>query len=196
MLLNGISTSPLRNAHVAYNEKEILFVGGSDASPSPDFLSPGQRQPDLDLPDFTLLPGLIEAHTHLSLEGAELDAHQRAVHLKQTPEALLKAARRRLEKLVRIGVISVRDAGDKDGVGLTLSKLYQSEGRPLMPYVDSPGAAIHHKGRYGSLMAEPIEKFDSLMHCVEARVKAGADRIKLIATGIINFKQGRVTTEP
>ena len=66
-----------------------------------------------------------------------------------------------------------------------------------MPYVDSPGAAIHHRGRYGSFMAEPIEDFASTpRQCVEARVKAGADRIKLIPTGIINFKKGAVTAEP
>jgi imidazolonepropionase-like amidohydrolase len=65
-----------------------------------------------------------------------------------------------------------------------------------MPYVDSPGAAIHHQGRYGSFMAEPMENFASPGKCVEARVKAGADRIKLIPTGIINFKKGAVTTEP
>jgi len=192
--MDGTSSRPLRNAYVVYSNKEILFVG--ENSPPANLLNPNQRKPDLDLPEYTLLPGLIEAHAHFFLEGAELDAHQRAAHLKQTPEALLKAAQRRLEKLVRIGVIAVRDAGDKDGVGLALSKLYQSEDRPLMPYVDSPGAAIHHKGRYGSLMAEPIEKFDSPKHCVETRVKAGADRIKLIATGIVNFKQGKVTTEP
>ena len=65
-----------------------------------------------------------------------------------------------------------------------------------MPYVDSPGAAIHHKGRYGSFMADPIENHASLRACVESRIKAGADRIKLIPTGIINFKKGAVTTEP
>jgi imidazolonepropionase-like amidohydrolase len=45
-------------------------------------------------------------------------------------------------------------------------------------------------------MGEPIENFASPRECVEARVKAGADRIKLIPTGIINFKKGAVTTEP
>ncbi len=59
-----------------------------------------------------------------------------------------------------------------------------------MPYIDSPGAAIHHKGRYGSFMAEPIENFPTAAECVAARVEAGADRIKLIPTGIINFKHG------
>jgi imidazolonepropionase-like amidohydrolase len=45
-------------------------------------------------------------------------------------------------------------------------------------------------------MGDPIENFGTPRQCVEARVKAGADRIKLIPTGIINFKKGAVTTEP
>ena len=65
-----------------------------------------------------------------------------------------------------------------------------------MPYVDSPGAAIHHHGRYGSFMAEPMRDCGSPRECVAARIAAGADRIKLIATGIINFKKGAVTTAP
>jgi len=193
-LLDGISAKPFRNTHVVYEKSRILFVG--ENSPPPDLLNTGRRGPDLDLPDYTLLPGLIEAHAHFFLEGGELNLDKRSAYLKQTPEELLKAAHGRLEKLVQLGVIAVRDAGDKDGVGLALSKLTAGANRPLMPYVDSPGAAIHHKGRYGSFMAEPIENFASLKECVEARVKAGADRIKLIPTGIINFKKGAVTSEP
>jgi len=193
-LLDGVSSKPLRNAHVVYDQSTILFAG--ENSPPSNLLSANQQQPDLDLPDYTLLPGLTEAHAHFFLEGGELDLDKRSAYLKQAPEDLLNAARARLGKLVRLGIIAVRDAGDKNGVGLALSKLYASGQRPAMPYVDSPGAAIHHKGRYGSFMAEPIEDFDTLKHCVEARVAAGADRIKLIPTGIINFKQGAVTAEP
>ncbi len=193
-LLDGIGTKPLRNAHVVYDKNQILFVG--ENSPPANLPAAGRRAPDLELPDYTLLPGLIEAHAHLFLEGGELDPEKRSAYLKQTPTELLQLARPRLEKLVGLGIIAVRDAGDKDGVGLVLSKLYAGADRPLMPYVDSPGAAIHHRGRYGGFMAEPMEDFATPAQCVEARVKAGADRIKLIPTGIINFKQGAVTTEP
>jgi imidazolonepropionase-like amidohydrolase len=195
-LLDGVSTQPLRNAHIVYDRKQILFVGDAQNSPPADLLNAGQREPDSDLPEFTLLPGLIEAHAHLFLEGGELSLEKRAAYLKQSPEQLLHAALHRLEKIVRLGVIGVRDAGDKDGVGLALSKLYMSDRQSLMPYLDSPGAAIHHKGRYGSFMGDPIENYPSPHACVEARVKAGADRIKLIPTGIINFQKGAVTTEP
>src|SRR5262249_16521800 len=76
------------------------------------------------------------------------------------------------------------------------SLLTSAPTRSWLPYLDSPGAAIHHRGRYGSFMAEPLENFASPRACVEARVNAGADRIKLIPTDIINFKAGAVTTEP
>jgi imidazolonepropionase-like amidohydrolase len=193
-LLDGVSSSPLHHAHVVYDTKSILFAG--DDLPPRDLVRAGQTAPDHDLPQFTLLPGLTDAHTHFFLEGGELDPDKRSAYLKQTPAELLSHAKQRLEKLVRLGVIATRDAGDKDGVGLALSKLSASGDRPLMPYVDSPGAAIHLRGRYGSFMAEPFEDCLTARQCVEERVKAGADRIKLIPTGIINFKKGAVTAAP
>ncbi len=193
-MLDGVSAAPLHNANIVYDKNSILFAG-ADLPPA-DVLNPGQNQPDHDLPQFTLLPGLTDAHTHFFLEGGELDPDKRSAYLKQIPEGLLDQAKQRLEKLVRLGIIAARDAGDKDGVGLALSKLCAGNNRPLMPYVDSPGAAIHMRGRYGSFMAEPYEDCLTPRQCVEARVKAGADRIKLISTGIINFKKGAVTAAP
>jgi imidazolonepropionase-like amidohydrolase len=218
-LLDGTSTMPRRDAHVVYDGTKILFVGSEGRTPPRELLREGQIAPDVSAPDSTLLPGLIEAHAHLFLEGGELNADKRAAYLQQTPEQLLALAKERLPKLVRYGIAGVRDAGDKDGVGLALSKLcakrhiaaggplagagssasklaaYDSD-RVVMPYVESPGAAIHHKGRYGSFMADAIENHASLRAVVEARVAAGADRIKLIPTGIINFKKAAVTAEP
>ena len=194
VLLDGTGTQPRKNAHVVYSKDEILFAG--EDLPPAEIIQPGQQTPDLDLAEYTLLPGLVDAHTHMFLEGGELGIRERTAYQKQTPEELLRLARARLKKLLRLGVIGVRDAGDKHGVGLALSRLCESADRPLMPYVDSPGAAIHRDGRYGGFIGGPMEGFVSARECVESRVKAGADRIKLIATGVINFKKGAVTTEP
>ncbi len=194
VLLDGTGTQPRKNAHVVYSKDEILFAG--EDLPPAEIIQPGQQTPDLDLAEYTLLPGLVDAHTHMFLEGGELGIRERTAYQKQTPEELLRLARARLKKLLRLGVIGVRDAGDKHGVGLALSRLCESADRPLMPYVDSPGAAIHRHGRYGGFIGGPMEGFVSARECVESRVKAGADRIKLIATGVINFKKGAVTSEP
>ncbi len=193
-LLDGVRTTPLKNANVVYDRRSILFAG--EDLPPRELINPGQSRPDHDLPQYTLLPGLTDAHTHFFLEGGELDQDKRSAYLKQSPAELLGHARQRLEKLIRLGITATRDAGDKDGVGLALSKLNSSVNRPLMPYVDSPGAAIHHRGRYGSFMAEPFEDCLGARQCIEQRIKAGADRIKLIPTGIINFRKGAVTSAP
>jgi imidazolonepropionase-like amidohydrolase len=200
-MIDGSDCSPNRNAHVVFSQAGILYAGAD--MPPAELVKNGRTStaPDAELPDYTLLPGLIDAHTHIFLEGGELDLDKRAAFLKQSPEELLASAMARLEKIVRIGVTAMRDCGDKDGVGLALSRLCASHvcashDRPLMPYIDSPGAAIHHRGRYGSFMAEPLEDFPTAAECVAARVNAGADRIKLIPTGIIDFKQGAVTAPP
>lgn len=210
-LLDGICTQPRRDAHLVYNARGILFVGSDGSTPPADLLRSDQHTPDVSAQDATVLPGLIEAHAHLFLEGGELDPARRMAWLKQEPAALLAAAERRLEPLVRLGIAGVRDAGDKDGVGLALSRRCKeagatagpqgstaasSNGNGIRPYIESPGAAIHRAGRYGSFMGEPAEAHPSLAAAVAARVAAGADRIKLIPTGIINFKTGSVTAAP
>ncbi len=195
-LFDGETGQPLSNAHVVYDASSIVYVADEKNSPPSTIINPDQSEPDVDLPEFTLLPGLIEAHAHMFLEGGELNYKKRADNLKKPHAELLDGGRRRLERLVLLGIVGVRDAGDKMGVGLSLSNLYSSPERPLMPYIDSPGAAIHHRGEYGSFMAKPIENFRSPRECIRSRIDKGAERIKLIASDVIDFKAGRVDREP
>lgn len=194
-LLDG-DAGPVRDAHVVYDADLIRYVGPADRPPPAELLRPGQRGPDWHSPASTLLPGLTEAHAHLFLEGGELDADRRAAHLKRPPQDLLADAEPRLGRLIDWGVVAVRDAGDRNGVGLALRRRYLEPARPPLSYLDSPGAAIHHRGRYGGFMGDPLEDHATARDCVAARVAAGADRIKLIPTGIINFRKGAVTSAP
>lgn len=182
-----------RDAHLVVAPEGIVHVGGE---PPPEAVRRGQGAPDLHLPGHTALPGLIEAHSHLFLEGGELDPDRRAAQSKLSDAELLDRARPRLARLLRAGIVAVRDAGDRNGVGLALQRRYRSPERGAMPYVDSPGAAIHRQGRYGSFMARPVEQHGDVVAAVADRVAAGARHIKLIATGIINFEQGAVTAKP
>jgi imidazolonepropionase-like amidohydrolase len=195
-LVDGTSQQPRRNANVVFDADGIYFVGDADDLPAPALLAPGQNSPDAELPNVTLLPMLVESHAHMFLDGAPVDSNDREQYLRQLPEWMLARARARWGKILACGVGAVRDAGDKHGVGLALaqeSKLQRGKRRST-PYLDSPGAAIFHRGRYGSFMGEPLEDHPSPSDCVAARVAAGVDRIKLLASGIINFQAGRVTT--
>jgi imidazolonepropionase-like amidohydrolase len=188
-LIDGTST--IRAAHVVYDGDHIRFVGRNGATPPRDLLRPGQAAPDVEAPLHTLLPALVDAHTHLYLEGGALDAEVRRANRRHSPAELLAHATRRLERLAPLGIAGMRDAGDKEGVGLALSRRSKMAGNAL-PFVDSPGAAIHREGRYGSFMGSPVEHYASAKACVEARVAAGADRIKIIASGIVDFPRAAV----
>ena len=140
---------------------------------------------------------MIEGHSHTFLEGAELAAAKRAAYQKQDPESLFQKAKARLPILARLGVIALRDGGDKDQVGLRLSKLTAGpDCPPFAARVFSPGAGIHRQGRYGSFFGRPLEEFADIASCVQSRIAEGADHIKIVPTGIINFAQGQVLAPP
>lgn len=193
-VFTGSGTSVLHDAHLVYDGARILHVGVR--APAAAVLRPQQTAPDLELPAYTAMPGLIDAHTHLFLEGGEENSAARADYLKLPEAELHSRAAARLARLLAIGVIAVREAGDKAGVGLALQARWRSAARGVMPYVDAPGAAINHQGRYGSFMARPTEEQVSPEATVAARIADGAHRIKLLATGIINFEKGAVTAKP
>ena len=193
-LFDGTSPAAQRDAHLVYDAGGIRHAGA--ARPAPHLLRPGQDAPDRVLPGHTLLPGLIEAHAHLFLEGGEENPERRAVGQKLPDEELLARAAARLPRILALGIVAVRDAGDKNGVGLALQRAYRAAPRGATPYVDSPGPALYHQGRYGSFMGRPIEEHASLEAAIADRVAGGAHRIKLLATGIINFEKGAVTAKP
>jgi imidazolonepropionase-like amidohydrolase len=195
-LIDGISNRPIRDANLVFDAMQIRFVGSE--LPPPEHLAAGANAPDALLSDVTVLPCLIEAHAHLFLAGAPVNFKEREQYLESHPDQLLSHARARWPKILQAGIAAVRDAGDKHHVGLALARDAKAQLGKLAtsPYIDSPGAAIHHRGRYGAFMGQPIEDHASPAACVASRVQGGADRIKLLVSGIINFKEGRVTAPP
>lgn len=197
-LVDGSADRPIRNADIVFDACQIIFVGSGGRTPPAEHLAAGQIVPDAVLTDCTVLPCLIEAHAHLFLDGAPIDGASREAYLKKPAEWLLARARARWPRILECGIGAVRDAGDKHGVGLALAaEASATMGRlDATPWIDSPGAAIHHRGRYGSFMGQPLEEFSSPAACVAARAAEGAARIKLLVSGIINFNVGRVTVPP
>ena len=197
-LFDGVSDRVIQDAHLVYDALKIRYIGSADKPPSVELLADQVDSPTIVLAEYTALPGLVDAHAHLFLEGQSVDMEVRRAYLKNSSSQLLERARLRWPAILRAGITAVRDAGDKNGVGLTLAAECQRRGGHISdtPYIDSPGAAIHHQGRYGSFMGRPLEEFASTADCVADRVAAGADRIKIIPTGIINFRAGRVTSQP
>lgn len=141
-----------------------------------------------------LMPGLVDAHAHLFLDGAPTDAKLRADHLKQPLEQLAEAARASARQALACGVTLVRDAGDRHGINNRIRE-EAADPRSGFPRVRSGGLGVKRAKRYGAFMAADVDDADSIRESV-AQLAAANDEIKLILTGIIDFDAGAVTDEP
>ncbi|MEJ2393730.1 MAG: amidohydrolase family protein [Candidatus Thiodiazotropha sp.] len=140
-----------------------------------------------------LMPGLVDAHVHLFLDGAPTDGAARSAHLKQPFEDLAEAARRSARQALACGVTMVRDAGDRHGINNRVRE--EARGANDLPRVRSGGLGVKRPKRYGAFMAADVENEVAIKESV-TRLAGENDEIKLILTGIINFDAGAVTDEP
>lgn len=141
-----------------------------------------------------LMPGLVDAHVHLFLDGATTDSKSRSEHLKQPIEALTDAARRSAAQALASGVTLVRDAGDRHGINHRLREEARVPGSGLAQ-VRSAGLGVKRAKRYGAFMATDVGDRESIRSSVRELARSN-DEIKLILTGIIDFDAGAVTDEP
>lgn len=141
-----------------------------------------------------LLPGLVDAHVHLFLDGAPTEQAVRSAHLKQPLEQLVEAARTSARQALRLGITQVRDAGDRHGINNRIRAEAQAPGSDLAQ-VRSTGLGIKRAKRYGAFMATDVDDAQSIRDSIRTLAQDN-DEIKLILTGIIDFDAGAVTDEP
>lgn len=140
------------------------------------------------------MPGLVEAHAHIFLDGAELDAEKRSAYFKADIPEMLNVARANVAKNTRAGVTLVRDAGDKYGVNVAIRQELQSSPDALLR-LRAPGLGIKRPKRYGGFMARDVSERGEIEPMVEEMARDGDD-IKIILTGIIDFATGTVKGDP
>lgn len=141
-----------------------------------------------------LMPGLVDSHVHLFLDGATTDAKLRSEHLKQPLEALIATARRSAAQALACGITLVRDGGDRHGINHRLREEARMPGS-AMAQVRSVGLGVKRAKRYGAFMAADVGDEGSIRASVSELARS-SDEIKLILTGIIDFDAGAVTDEP
>jgi len=126
-----ISSPPIRDGVVAVQGSRIEFVGTLDDAP------PGS---DDDLGDVLLLPGLVNAHTHLELTAMrgfleDLDFRRWILRLTNARravldrDALLDSARYGLEEGIRAGITSYADTSES---GVVMQAMREAGVRGIM----------------------------------------------------------------
>jgi len=175
---------------VVVRGKQIVAVGSSSEAPP-------VGSEIVDLGDLTLLPGLIDCHTHLSM-AIEGDFVNRVVHEGPADAALRGAKNARTTLLA--GFTTVRDLGSDDFVDVSLMHAVE-RGDIDGPWIFPAGHGIGITGghadvtgfRPGILPQGPEDGVadgpDQCVAAVRAQLKYGAKVIKCMATaGVLSFE--------
>src|SRR5215475_1425336 len=149
----------------------------------------------IDLSKATVLPGLIDCHTHL---GSRADRYDEIYKFKDTPFQAAFAAVVHARKTLEAGFTTVRDVGSPPFLAVDLRNSI-NEGLIPGPRVVASGPGISITGGHGDLnnfspqtrvSMFPEERdfqiadgVDQIRHVVRAQVKYGVDVIKILATG-------------
>ena len=130
-----------------------------------------------------------ECHAHIIMDGVN---YRRAVdmHKNGQDDQIIKA---HLKAYQDKGITFVRDGGDALGVSLRAKEIAPEYGIDYR----TPVFAIHKEGHYGSIVGKSFATMREFHDRVLEAKKAGADFIKIMTTGIMDFNaHGAVTGTP
>ncbi|MGW3783499.1 amidohydrolase family protein [Micromonospora chokoriensis] len=145
--------------------------------------------PVREAPDGTLLPGLVDAHVHLGADAGP-DALGRLADRAETDlDAVVEAS---LRAHLRAGITTVRDLGDRRDAVLR----WRERGvRDDLPTVVAAGAPVTSIGGHCWALGGEASGVDGMREAVRLRAAAGADLVKIMASGGV-FTPGTDTTRP
>jgi len=162
----------LEHATVLVENNKIVKVAEGN-------LSIPQNAKKIPIDGMTLLPGFIDSHIHICIDGSP-DPVSKLLNESQT-ETTLKAARAARRTLLA-GITTVRDMGGRNGIDLDLKQAVNS-GLIPGPRVLVSGQLICMSGGHGWQLGQEADGPDAVRRAAREQIKAGADIVKLMATG-------------
>lgn len=128
-----------------------------------------------------------DCHIHMILDGIY---YKDAIgHHRDHPDEAL--VRETLERYRDLGITFLRDGGDAWGVGALAARLAPEYGIDYR----TPCFPIHRKGHYGAFIGRGFEDLAGYRALVEEAREGGADFIKIMASGLMDFDRFGVITD-
>ena len=190
-----------------YVERPVVVVRAGLVESVGTQAPPGARV--IDLGDRTLLPGLIDTHTHVLLQGDATQAEYEQQILKEYPAHRVARAVRAMKIALEHGFTSMRDV-ETEGAGYDDVALRDAvnEGVVPGPRMQVVGPALSTTGTYPILRFRPDWKFptgvqlcdgaDGCRRAVREQLSFGTDWVKVYANtgGIHTTPDGYIESPP
>lgn len=172
-LINCTGDEPIQDAVVLVDEGRIVGSGRRE-----EVAVPGEAEV-IDLSGKTLLPGLIDAHVHCILDAT---GDPMANLMGESPAVWALKGARHLRATLEAGVTYVRDVGGMEHVDIDLRDAVAS-GLILGPTMQVAAHVITMTGGHGHAIGREADGVGEVARAAREQLKAGADLIKVIATG-------------
>ena len=128
-----------------------------------------------------------DCHMHMLLDGVywrgAIDRHRDAVDITFIQKCL--------EQYQKLGFVYLRDGGDRWGVGAKARELAPQYGITYR----TPLAPLCKKGHYGAFIGKTYENFREYANLVRQQKAEGADFIKIMISGLMDFDRSGVLSE-
>ena len=174
-LFDGLSPAARTDQAVLVKGDRIEAVG---PLPEVQQQAPGDTEV-ADLGDACITPGLIDAHTHVSLAA---DGRSYVEFFAQTDEVLVLAGVANLRRHLHAGITTMRDNGARNMVGFSLKEGLRRG------YIEGPrllvsGRSITCTEGHFHMCNEVADGPEQMRRSVRRLVHQGADFIKVMASG-------------
>src|SRR5580765_3394152 len=174
-LLDGTGSAPAEDAACLMEEGRVVRVG-----PTRDVRAPaGAPVTTVDYGDATILPGLVDAHTHLVAPG---DGTRGDDIAKEDDDILLLQAAQNARTLLHSGVTTIRENGAKGRVAFSLREGVRRQLAPG-PRMVICGRPIAMTGGHMGYFGSEADGEQAVRAEVRKLLKEGADYIKIVASG-------------
>ena len=193
-VIDGTGSAPQAKTDVLLKGDRIVAVGKNLAIDAAD----RANAETIDASGLTVMPGLIDAHVHVTL-GEPRTNDELFMHRDAATSAMLAAFN--VRKVLKAGVTSMLDVDgifnigpalrDSINAGIVEGPTMRSGSYALMTAVGgTAGKLIPDSGTAG--YAEVVRDKEEMVRVVRRQVKEGADIIKIHVTGSIPTRSGEI----
>ncbi|MFZ0574564.1 MAG: amidohydrolase family protein [Candidatus Cybelea sp.] len=165
VLYDGTLEPPKRNVDLIVNDGRIEEFRAASG--------------ECDLEAACVTPGLVNAHAHLEASG---EPDMMGMISTTTRNQRLLRAVENARKSIKAGVTTIRDVGSSNAIAQDVRDAIE-EGRIAGPRMRAAGAVLCMTGGHGWPIGRAVDSPWDARKAVREQMWAGADCIKLIATG-------------